>query len=1021
MNFFRKYIYLLFLLIAFIGYWQVGFLVNALKWDAVDVFFPWKYHLGECLQNGIFPFWNPYQMSGFPFHANLQTTLWYPTSLIVGSLFGYSIPALQLLLIFRLSLAGFGLFLLLRHFSGSAVVSFIGGVAYMLSGFFVAHGQHFTIIIAATWIPYVFLFYLKFLKEPKLDSLLKTAFFAFLMITGGYQILSIVTAYLMFISLLISLLKAVKKKEIKRIRKLALFNLGLLIVLVILLIVLIIPTIEVFPLTSRFAEGLTYLQANETPFTPQSIISLFLPLSTVDHFEFFRTDISMNNLYFGGIMFIFFIYNLRFAFRSRKEGFLLPGGIFFLLAAFGKHFPLHKLLFDYIPFFNSFRAPSLVGLFSLLAFVLLAGMGIKRFLENFRSHKKAIAIIASLIAIGYFIAACVAFFQIRSEGLALFPLDEIMANPPVKTSLYQKIFTQSIAQFIVLVAFIFLVTKLTYHNFKPIMVLLIIFEMGLSVQMNLPYTVTSYHSPKNIENKLELLPNGFPIPDDELSITNTQTDINLRPLWRNTATLKKQVDSDAFSSFRLQSYKELDQNYPGLRKAILNNPVVYLPDRIHPLSQLDTMKEQSYHPKDLYVPDKAFDLYSHKNLEGSNDDFIRIESFTPNSIHIKTETQNGRILTYLQANYPGWEVYIDDKPVEHFTSNILFMSVFVPSGKHNVRFEYSNRKVIFGLFISYTGLLVVLALLVIRHFGKKGKVKAYVSVGVILLLGGFIIFRFTGAQSFSEKQEASFKSFSDTIQKWNKTYHKDSITYVCNIDNKAFINDYIGNEPDTNIIHFRFDRPEAKADFNKILKKISTPYLCYIWSNLYNPAGNSLLLAGHYADTLGSVDHGHTQMTLLKKTANPLMVFDLERINDFNKKAPFWDWRPQQCTESPFDKNNRITILDSSHLYSSTFKEDLSDKLNASRFSITIKTHYYYPEKYGKAFAVVSIGNKFYKSFPIPQEKSGTGAWTSVINEVTIPVASSAQSPVKIYIWNKGKATLYINEIGVYVRVLESK
>jgi len=63
-------VYLVFLAVTALAYWQVALLQNSLKWDVMDCYLPWRYHVGECLQNGIFPFWNPYTHCGYPIHAD---------------------------------------------------------------------------------------------------------------------------------------------------------------------------------------------------------------------------------------------------------------------------------------------------------------------------------------------------------------------------------------------------------------------------------------------------------------------------------------------------------------------------------------------------------------------------------------------------------------------------------------------------------------------------------------------------------------------------------------------------------------------------------------------------------------------------------------------------------------------------------------------------------------------------------------------------------------------------------------
>ena len=69
--------YLLFLVVSIAAYWQIAFLQYSVQWDMLDCFLPWRYFVGESLQNGNLPFWNPYQHLGYPIHADLRS-VWYP-------------------------------------------------------------------------------------------------------------------------------------------------------------------------------------------------------------------------------------------------------------------------------------------------------------------------------------------------------------------------------------------------------------------------------------------------------------------------------------------------------------------------------------------------------------------------------------------------------------------------------------------------------------------------------------------------------------------------------------------------------------------------------------------------------------------------------------------------------------------------------------------------------------------------------------------------------------------------------
>jgi len=96
------------LLAAILAYWPVAFYQFGLKWDLIDVVFPFRYFFSESMQAGYFPFWNPYQQTGTPFFADLQAPTYYPELLLVSLLGGYRLLVMHLLLIGYFFIAGQG-------------------------------------------------------------------------------------------------------------------------------------------------------------------------------------------------------------------------------------------------------------------------------------------------------------------------------------------------------------------------------------------------------------------------------------------------------------------------------------------------------------------------------------------------------------------------------------------------------------------------------------------------------------------------------------------------------------------------------------------------------------------------------------------------------------------------------------------------------------------------------------------------------------------------------------------------
>ncbi|MBP6575115.1 MAG: hypothetical protein KA230_11730, partial [Flavobacteriales bacterium] len=79
-----------------IAWWPlVTFTYCVVHGDMLDCWLPWRTFIADCLQNGEWPVWNPYQQMGYPVHADLQGPAWYPEALLLGGTIGQSIYVLQ--------------------------------------------------------------------------------------------------------------------------------------------------------------------------------------------------------------------------------------------------------------------------------------------------------------------------------------------------------------------------------------------------------------------------------------------------------------------------------------------------------------------------------------------------------------------------------------------------------------------------------------------------------------------------------------------------------------------------------------------------------------------------------------------------------------------------------------------------------------------------------------------------------------------------------------------------------------
>lgn len=67
---------------------------------------------------------------------------------------------------------------------------------------------------------------------------------------------------------------------------------------------------------------------------------------------------------------------------------------------------------------------------------------------------------------------------------------------------------------------------------------------------------------------------------------------------------------------------------------------------------------------------------------------ITVRSYRSNEVFLETETDRAGILVLTDSFYPGWNAYLDGTRVPVYPANILFRSIHLPAGTHEIRFIY---------------------------------------------------------------------------------------------------------------------------------------------------------------------------------------------------------------------------------------------------------------------------------------------------------------------------------------------
>lgn len=95
-----------------------------------------------------------------------------------------------------------------------------------------------------------------------------------------------------------------------------------------------------------------------------------------------------------------------------------------------------------------------------------------------------------------------------------------------------------------------------------------------------------------------------------------------------------------------------------------------------------------------------------------------VTRYEANRVDVKTEADAPSILVLAENHYPGWRAYVDGESAGVLRVDYNLRGVFVPAGKHEVRFVYRPKSALIGLAVS---LLTAAALAFVAYAPLRNK------------------------------------------------------------------------------------------------------------------------------------------------------------------------------------------------------------------------------------------------------------------------------------------------------------
>jgi hypothetical protein len=693
--------------------------------------YPFTNFAATSLAGGSIPLWNPYTFNGMPFLADIQTTVFYlpmtALALVVknGLLHFWW---LELVVVLHYILAGIGMYAVARSFGLRRVAALFSGVAYMLSGFMIAHAIHQMIVTLVAWYPLVYLLFRGALQERRWLWVFVAAPALALSILAGFPQLTLYLFSFLGITFLFELLTTFRGRRLlsRDALGMTLRAAGVVILALALAAIQLLPTMELAPLSQR--ASITYAKATEGSWSWGQLVTLFYPkffgVSQFEDYQYWGPGEYWHYwetcVYLGIGTLLLALMSFPLIRKNRHVAYFWGIGLAALLFGLGNNFVLHPAIWHWIPGFSLFRNPARAGIFVTFAAALLAGWSLDRITSGERTiplqrTQRAILVGAAGTGLLVWILAAAGFLD------GVFPF---LARPAIGSTVREGML---VGVLFLLLSGAVLWVLLRRSGRSPLwgLVPTLLLFLDMSVfggrQMQSPVNPLDYFArsrritePLKAEGKGEFFrvnarhPRGMVMDRnqgmiDRIFMMEGYTPLALQRLYPPLPGTKM------FDLLNAKYMTVVDGN----RLAFVLNPT-YFP-RAFFLYGTHCVRSDSEFV--AYAASPAYDYRKIAILEEdpgfalSPPDSIprwsaRITSYDNNEIRLVAETEREGILTLSEAYYPGWKATVDGAAAPILRVDYTLRGIHVGPGRHEVDVRFAPASFARGSVITLAALFL---------------------------------------------------------------------------------------------------------------------------------------------------------------------------------------------------------------------------------------------------------------------------------------------------------------------------
>ena len=714
--------------------------------DFPYVYYPGKFLSAVSLANGIFPFWNPYSFSGTPFFADPQIAVLYPFNYLLR--FFVSGDSLSPLIIQNFLLIHFYLCSVFCYFLGKELkfgnfTSLVFSVIYTYSGYMIIHMMHYNLIETVVWLPLLILLLLKFFESENYIYIISAGILMSFSILAGYPQCFFYNFIFILVFSAYYILKEFKNRNSKKTVNLILGTGMFFVISAGIASVQLLPTLIFSQNSDRVDAGYDFIKQGSVH--PYDLITLLVPkifgtfnwnenAGEMSYWSIVKNGghqegpwmYTVSTMYLTILPLILILPVIYYSFKSKQKtfpvSFLIVFSFIILLFSFGGNFFLHRLFFDFVPFFDRFRNPGHVLYLFSFCILLISSFGLNEIIKNK-------SIMKNYFSVKYFagVAGFIILFFILSGAGFFKSFSQAAQNPEVYSWITKQV---NIFVFISLLftaaLYFYFQDKLNIKYFSVFLLLLVfldIYIFGYNQNNGNQNPLEMYSRNADLINQIKkegkseqfrvnmrdggnMLFQRYQGAVDKIQLVEGVNVLRLNrivPPTKKDTSVKQALDL-LNVKYRINTDKK--KNTSGLVKSDTYLPrakmfydvkVIENPDEIKKYmesSEFDYNKTIviEKNPGNISLPEADSSLKNSQN--------VVIRKYDLNNIQIEAETRENGFLFLSEVYYPDWKAYVDGKETEIFRTDYSLRSVYLEKGSHIIEFVYDSPEFNLGSKVS---------------------------------------------------------------------------------------------------------------------------------------------------------------------------------------------------------------------------------------------------------------------------------------------------------------------------------